>query len=143
MEIRDVGKVLVFMVAPPQSPKAMSLWRFVIGGLVMLAIIALLIAWGYGQRFGVHGFALETDVTAASEKSAIAIKKVTDTLDDHSSQFKEIRTASIENSIIAAKQQQCQATKKIFFTDRIRELTDQYYALTGRLPSIPNCEDTQ
>jgi len=126
-----VWRVLeILLMIDDDNRQAMRTWRT----LVALALIAMFVhtlgADGYLKFAGVDGFASSKD-----------IERINSMLDSAASHTKKIEDSLLEKAIIDLRSKQCAANSKIYFTERLGELMDQYYEVNKRAFQLPSCED--
>jgi hypothetical protein len=112
------------------STLGMRRWR----GLVALFVLlfAVHIAWACGilSSLGLEGFAQARDIKAVSNQLTSAKDAVA-----------QIQAQILEKSIIDIRIQQCLSQSKRYYTDRLRELSDQYYATNQHQFVLPTCAE--
>lgn len=108
----------------------MRRWR----GLVALFVLlfAVHIAWACGLlvTMGLDGFAQARDIKAVNVK-----------LQRNEEAVAQIQAQILEKSIIDIRIQQCLSQSKRYYTDRLRELSDQYYEVNKHQFTLPSCAE--
>jgi hypothetical protein len=122
--------VILFMV-DDDTPDGKRRWQLFVSLFILMFSFHILWACGYLKVLGIGGgFAQTTDMTDIKTQLSLAANSTTD-----------IRVRLLKHSIIEARIQQCNATTKLYFTNRLNELLDEYYVLTKIVLVVPACDD--
>lgn len=127
---RIVRFVEILLMVNEDTPVAQRQWRMVVALCILGFSLHIVWACGWLDYFGIPGF--------AQSRELIAIKQRLDAAAADSSRIQE---RLLQKSIIDVRIQQCNATAKRFYTDHMRELTDEYYATNHRVFDLPDCKD--
>ena len=111
------------------SPSAMRQWRVLVAMCIIAFFVHILAACGLLKFMGIDGFANTKEMATITQR-----------LDAAAGQTAEIQDRLLQKTIIDVRIQQCAATSKRYFTDRLRELADEYYRLNKRSFAVPDCE---
>jgi hypothetical protein len=144
MEVPDVARLAqgVAKFVVPQTEADVKRHRTYVALFIMAFGLHVLWACGYFKRFGLEGFSTVQEVTAVNQTMEIFKTSITAVLSEHGSQLKDIQRQALEKNIVTAKQNECEATKKRYFAQRLLELNNQYLTLTGHdFHDMPACED--
>ena len=125
------AKWLAILLAIDDTPQGMRRWRLLVG--TSIAVFGLFILWalGLGSHLGLSsGFAHASDLTDIKN----GIQKAADVAD-------EVKLRLLKKSIVDTRILQCNADSKRYYTQRLEELTDEYYADTKSVFVVPDCGD--
>lgn len=105
-------------------------WRGLVALFVLLFCVH--IAWACGSLaiLGLDGFAQAKDIKAVGTQLELNKMAVA-----------QIQAQILEKSIIDIRIQQCLSGSKRYYTDRLRELTDQYYDVNKHTFAVPTCAE--
>lgn len=113
------------------SPTSVRRWRLTIGCFVIAFGLHVLWACNYGKLVGIGGgFARADDLVDIKAQLANAASTSTD-----------VQLKLLRKSIIDTRIQQCNAKSKLFFTQHLEELLDEYDAIVKVPYKVPACED--
>lgn len=116
--------VEIILMMEDNSPSAVKqrAWRMAVAMSILFLLAQVAASYGLFRFAGVDGFAQARDITDIRTRTS------------------DIQDRLLQKSIIDVRIQQCTATSKRFFSDRLRELTDEYYATNKRSFDLPTCE---
>lgn len=97
-------------------------WRIAVGMSILFLLAQVAASYGLLRFAGIEGFAQARDINDIRARTT------------------DIQDRLLQKSIIDVRIQQCTATSKRYFTDRLRELTDEYYSANKRAFDVPTCE---
>lgn len=112
----------MILMIDDDSPAALRRWRTTVAMLMLFFLVHALGAYGLLKFVGIDGFARNVELI-----------NVTGRLSD-------IQDRLLQKSIIDVRIQQCAASSKRYFTDHLRELTDEYWRVNKRGFDVPTCE---
>ena len=124
-------KLLTILLMLDDAPEAQRRWRQLVS--IMVAVFALHILWscGWGAKVGLSsGFAQVTDIVEIKAQLALAADVAT-----------AVKIRLLKKSIIDTRILQCNADSKRYYTQRLEELTDEYFQDTKAIFSVPDCGD--
>lgn len=128
--ILKVFEILFFMGDSPQGTRQ---WRMLVSLFVLLFTFHIVWACGYLNAMGLGpGFAQGKDLIAIKAGVDAAGTTATDV------QMKLLRKSIIDTKIL-----ECNAASKRYFTERLRELTDEYFGQTKNSFTVPDCKDLE
>jgi hypothetical protein len=120
----------LLMIDGQSSPGSMVRWRVLVAILLLGFGMHILWACGMFKPFGIDGF-----VTAAD------LRSITAKLDTAASTSSEVQDRLLKKSILDTRILQCNAASKRYFTDRLNEQLDEYYAVNKRGFNLPTCQE--
>jgi hypothetical protein len=112
-----------------ENPAAMRQWRVLVAMCLLAFFVHILAACGVLKWMGVDGFAQAKELTTITQR-----------LDAAATQTADIQDRLLQKAIVDVRIQQCAATSKRYYTDHLRELTEEYYRLNKRSFAVPDCE---
>lgn len=121
--------VEMLLMIDDSNPAAMRQWRILVALCLLGFAIHIAIACGYLKFMGLDGFADGKQLTEIAQRLGVA-----------ASQTADIQDRLLQKAIIDVRIQQCAATSKRYFTDHLRELTEEYYQTNKRPFDVPSCE---
>lgn len=127
-----IAAVLESLLMLDDSPGSIRRWRMAVAICCFVFILHILWACGYGARLGIEGFARTKEIKEITTQLAQAAYVSTD-----------LQVKLLKKSIIDARVQQCSASQKGYSTNRLSELTDEYFRLTKREFIMPRCDEVQ
>ena len=121
-------------MADTNDKNTLRRWRLLVATCLVVFTGHVLWAAGLLSGVGLHGFATQDELRAD-------IGLLTTQIRDEQIQTKSIQVTLLEQSIMQARSQQCQATHKSYFAGVLSGLEDQYIGLQGHRFAVPDCED--
>jgi hypothetical protein len=111
-------------------PESMRRWRMLVA--LLLLGFGLHICWACGlfKPFGIDGFV-----------TAVDLRAITNRLDTAAGATDAVQDRLLKKSIVDTRILQCNAASKRYFTDRLQEQLDEYYASNKRSFNLPTCEE--
>lgn len=97
-------------------------WRMAVAMSILFLLAQVAASYGLFRFAGIDGFAQARDITDIRARTT------------------EIQDRLLVKSIVDVRIQQCTASSKRWFTDRLRDLMDEYYAANKRNFDLPTCE---
>jgi hypothetical protein len=135
--VKGVGKFV-----SPQTEAEVKRHRVYVSLFIMAFALHVLWACGYFTRWGLTGFSTVEQITTVQAAVDNVKTTITTVLTSHGDQLKDIQRQALEKNLVVAKQNECEATKKRYFAQRLIELNNQYITLTGHdFHDMPACED--
>jgi hypothetical protein len=94
-------------------------------------------ACGYFEGVGLHGFLRSADITGLIVK----VDGVVTTVNGHGAQLNDIKVADLENAMFNTYKEECAATHKAYFADRLTKMNTEYWDLVHHDFKLPPCSD--
>src|SRR5487761_2031429 len=118
-------KVAEFLLAVDVNDKSqIRRWRLLVGLIMLLFCAHILWAAGAFQSIGLSGSASRAELQAD-------MASVTSQMKNQERATTKINVTLLEQAMLTATTQRCQAASKMYFTNVLLGLQDQYYALEG------------
>jgi hypothetical protein len=134
------ARILDILLMTEDTPQGRRRWQLLVGIFICIFGFHVLWACGYLEKLGIGaGFAKAGDISSFAKTDDLVIIK--QQLIEHGAAMNEVQVKLLKHQIIEAKIQQCNASSKLYFTQRINELMDEYYSLTRVRFDMPACED--
>lgn len=123
------GLMETLLMIDDDNPVAQRRWRMTVAMVLLFFLIHVLASYGLLRFIGVEGFVQNSELRVISNRLDVAANTAND-----------IQDRLLQKSIIDVRIQQCGAIQKRYFTDRLRELTEEYYQTNKRGFDVPSCE---
>jgi hypothetical protein len=98
--------------------------------MILALVVHVLWACGGLKFIGIEGFAQSAEVHALAAQINTTGQAVID-----------VQNRQLETAITDTRIAQCNAQAKRFYTDRLRELMEEYYRANKRTYELPRCDE--
>lgn len=120
----------ILLMVTDERRQGVRQWRLIVALCIFGFMLHIVWACGWLSYFGIEGFAQAKELKGIQQK-----------LDVAANDAGRIQARLLEKSIIDVRIQQCQATVKRFYSEQLRELTDEYYKTNNREYQLPTCAE--
>lgn len=120
----------MLLMIDDKNPNSTRQWRVLVSMMILAMAVHILWACGGLKFIGIEGFAQSAEVHAL----AIQINQTGQAVID-------VQNRQLETAITDTRIAQCNAQAKRFYTDRLRELMEEYYRTNKRAYDVPRCDE--
>lgn len=120
----------MLLMVDDKNPNSTRQWRVLVSMMILAMVVHILWACGGLKFIGIEGFAQSAEVHALAAQITTTGQAVID-----------VQNRQLETAITDTRIAQCNAQAKRFYTDRLRELMEEYYRTNKRPYDVPRCDE--